>query len=86
MKNQKISHYLVLLFAMLFMSSSYAQNNNDGHSYFDDVTYFKKYNYKPNKYLIESRYEYINVALEITKDVPPTMKKYALSINGYATT
>lgn len=75
MKDLRNIQYIILLFVISCVSSSYAQDNHEEHLYFDDVTYFKKHNHKPNKYLIESNYDYINVALAITKDCSTDYEK-----------
>lgn len=52
MKDLRNIQYIILLLVISCVSSSYAQDNHEEHLYFDDVTYFKKHNHKPNKYLM----------------------------------
>lgn len=67
----------VILALLLFCSIlSFAQNmgNNDG-DYFKNVSYYKKHNYGHNMYILNSNYNYINVANTITEGCSTNYEK-----------
>lgn len=63
---RKIAAFILLI---LTISTAFSQNNFNCYPenvYFKNVAYYKRPNYENNPFLMESHYDYINVALTLT--------------------